>query len=274
MKIGVVMVAYNNAEAIKRLFASAKTENYGVQYYLFLHSMQEDVLAACDQIQHDFLESLPPSALPGNDTWLHYFAYGENRGLAKSWNEGILKAFGDGCETVIIANDDIEFMDGDLTALADCALNQSHHYIVTAQGWSHAQQKTVDMGYSCFAFNPCALDTLGMFDENIFPIYHEDCDYHHRAQVLGLVRGYCAATNVGHGGSLSIKRDDPEYMAQHHLTFTRNKEYFVRKWGGEFTKEVYSFPFNDASFGMRIAPENRHRPYGINDRTDQGIVKR
>lgn len=268
MKIGVIMVAYNNADNTRQLFESANTiRDYEVEYHLFLHSQEEDVVAVCEEITR--------TPDKGFSYSLHYHAGGFNRGLAKSWNDGMLSAFANGCQVVIIANDDIVFGEGDLTALAECAFAQPHHYIVTAQGYSLAEMKTVDMGYSCFAVNPLALEKIGCFDENIFPIYFEDSDYHCRALRMGLERTLCATTNVLHAGSASIKPDDPELMAQHVLTFTRNKEYYLRKWGGEPGQEVYETPFGVAEHGFRIDPENRHHPYGADfDRTDQEIVQR
>lgn len=277
MKIGVVMVAYNNAGAIRRLFESAVTYSYEVEYHLFLHSQQADVVAVCENI------SSPPSPLSNaqkqviseGERCVHYYPYGGNRGLAKSWNEGILNAYANGCQTVIVVNDDVEFATGDLAALADFALLQQEYYIVTAQGWHLRHHQHEDMGFSCFAINPIALEKIGCFDENFFPIYFEDCDYAYRALRLGLKRGFCELTRVKHGGSQSIKQEDADLMAQHHLTFTRNKEYYLRKWGGEPHFEKYDFPFGESGYGFMIAPEHRDKPYGeFFDRTDREIVKR
>lgn len=267
MKIGVVMVAYLLADATRRLFESAVSHSYDVEYHLFLHSQQSDVVKVCEGIAQN---PYNPLTCP-----IYYYDYGQNRGLAKSWNEGILNAFANGCQTVIVVNDDVEFATGDLSALADTALLSPHYYIVTAKGWHLRHKKYTDMGYSCFAINPLAIEKIGCFDENFFPIYFEDCDYARRAELLGLQRGYCEVTRVQHGGSLSIKQDNPELMAQHHLTFTLNEKYYARKWGGKPHFESYIYPFGESAFGSYIAPENRHAPYGMYlDRKDQGIVTR
>ncbi len=273
MKIGVVMVAYNQADAIRRLFESAVTYSYEVEYHLFLHSQQADVVRVCEGIaQTTPNPALSPSQWGKGD--IHYYAYGVNRGLAKSWNEGMLNAFANDCQTVIIVNDDVVFGESDLGALADCALLQQNYYMVSAQGWHEKHQQTMDMGFSCFALNPLALEKLGCFDENLFPIYFEDCDYAYRAKRLGLEAGYCAVTRVQHGGSASIIKEDAELMAQHVLTFTRNKEYYLRKWCGEPHFEEYDYPFGESGYGFYIAPEKREKPYGYFDRTDGEIVKR
>lgn len=267
MKFGVVMVAYNNAEGIARLFESAKTYNHEVEFHLFLHSQQEDVVAACD-----WIATTPDK---GFSYSLHYRTSGFNRGLAKSWNDGVMASFENGCECVVVANDDVVFGEGDLTTLAEWAVSHPELYMISAWGWNERLQAEGEMGYSCFALNRVAYEKLGCFDENYFPIYGEDIDFLRRAHLLGLTYECCRETRVQHGGSASLVEEDAELMAQHHLTFTRNREYHVRKWGGEYGEEVYANPFNQPELGCFIASDNRHSPYGEGfDRVDQGIVTR
>ena len=134
----------------------------------------------------------------------------------------------------------------------------------------------IGIGFSCFAVNPIALRTVGMCDENIVPIYFEDCDWGHRAVVSGLQMGELKQTRITHYGSLSW-RVDPELHRQNSERATPAiQKYFIRKWGNlPGGGDYYRTPFNASRFGMYIGPEYRRKPYGpLYDRTDiKTVVK-
>jgi GT2 family glycosyltransferase len=112
---------------------------------------------------------------------------------------------------------------------------------------------------------------LGCFDENFFPVYYEDADYRRRARLAGLQPGYCPFTSIQHGGSRSLSQ--LQVARQNHATWTRNREYFNRKWGGDPRTETYEHPFNDSRFSYFIDPVLREAPYHGLNRTDHDIVK-
>lgn len=264
MKIGLVTVAYNLAEATMTLWQSVAraemvTELLEIEYHLFLHSQQPDVMAVCERI----------AAGPN----VHYYDYGENRGLSNSWNEGILAAYGNGCDVVIVVNDDCIFGDGDVMALAHAAMNNRDRYMVTGYGMNHRHGERMPLDYSCFVINPIAIDRVGMFDENIVPIYFEDCDYSYRAEtLLGLEKLRIDTTNIEHQGSGAIHADG-DLMAQNHLTYGANSMYYVRKWGGLNDRERYTHPFNQLAFDAYIAPDRRHSPYGNGYDRDRNEIR-
>lgn len=260
MKIGVVGIAYNLPEHTRRSITSAVSQvGNQVEYHLFLHSKDEAVVRVCYEL--------------ARNTEVNFYKYGVNRGLATSWNEGIHNAFQSGCDTVVVVNDDCEFAPGDLDTLAEWAVERPDMAIVQAIG-SHLKNKRVEpLGYSCFAINPVAIRMIGYFDQNCFPIYWEDIDYGWRLQVAGVPFDVCTETMVQHGGSLSIEQS-ADYERQHHQTFTANRDYYIRKWGGDKGSERWRTPFNDPQLTLKIAYHRRFAPYGDRyDRTDQGIVK-
>jgi hypothetical protein len=65
----------------------------------------------------------------------------------------------------------------------------------------------------------------------------------------------------------------PELNAQNQVTFPRNEEYHMRKWGGGYGHEVYRLPFNSENFGWQIAESQRHDPYPGYGRRDKEMVK-
>ncbi len=262
MKVGIITVAYNLPESTYRLFSSTELDmdKHDITFYLFQHSVIPETVQMCQELVESHQTNL--------------YDYGTNRGLSVSWNEGLIDAFGSGNDVVIIANDDIQFSPGDIDKLVRKAAANQHNYMVSVAGY-HAGNGSWEPshGYSCFAVNPITLEKIGMFDQNIFPIYMEDCDHHRRATLLGLVETNCDDTEVRHEGSMAINTDQ-RLAVQNLVTQRKNGEYYVRKWGGINEREVFTHPFNDKGIGLRIAPEDRFHPYGPHDREDIGKVFR
>ena len=262
MKIGIVTTAYALAAATHELIDTAlRGGRHEREIHLFLHSGHAHVRATCEHwAKHEAVI---------------YYPYGTNRGLANSWNEGILAAYYDAlCDVVLVVNDDIIFAEGDVDTLAEYAVAHRENYIVSCRGWNHGLGKHDSIGYSCFAINPIALKTIGVFDQNFSPIYYEDNDYTIRATIAGLSEGHCADTKLEHGGSATIRFAGQDYRQQHNRTFEANKRYYMRKWGGEPGKETYRTPFNVPWMTVYIGPEKRDAPYGEEfDRTDLAIVE-
>jgi GT2 family glycosyltransferase len=255
VRVDLVVPAYNQPAWIERLVASAASNLHHVVVHLFLHSTNQDTVRVCERL----------AATPH----IRVRPYGENRGLSRTWNEGLLDAYGDGADVVVIANDDITLGPGDLDRIAAKAVAHRDRYIVSCAGFHERYQRRLPShGYSCFAVNPIALEMLGCFDENFSPAYCEDQDYARRAGLAGLAEENCADTEVVHGGSSAIFASE-ELQRQNARTQALNMAYYARKWGGLAGEESFTTPFGNRSFGLRIAPEDRASPYGVGfDRED------
>lgn len=258
MKISIVITAYNAHESIVKLFESAMldSDRHDIDFYLFLHSGHEDTMTACTA-----LANIYPTT---------YNDCGKNRGLSRSWNDGILGAYDKGADVVVVVNDDIHFSPGDVDKIAKKAFLYRNNYMVSCAG-RHGKfddKWQITHGYSCFAINPVAIDVIGCFDENYFPAYLEDGDHHRRATLAGLVEENCSDTNIYHIGSAAIYNN--ELLAlQNAITQRENTLYYIRKWGGiNDGKEPFPIPFDSSKFGLRIAPESRRRPYPGFNRND------
>jgi len=261
MKIAVVAIAYSSTSCPSSVLATADSASpHTVKCHLLRHSNYPNIVEECENIaQH-------PSVI--------YYPIGANRGVSRSWNEGMLAAYADHADVVIIANDDIVFAPGDLTKIAEKAALCRDQYIVSCAGFHQYLNKRIpSLGYACFAINPIAIEKLGCFDENIFPAYCEDVDYAYRARLAGLHEENCPDTQLTHAGSKSIL-SDPALRRQNATTHGLNYQYYRRKWGGDGGHETYKHPFNDSRVGYYIAPDARHAPYGSTyDRSDRDIVK-
>lgn len=257
MNVHIVTIAYGLATDLRTLFATASSQRHRVTWHLFRHAAYPDVDGACDDLVQWY------SVID--------YPYRVNRGVAKSWNEGILNAYAGGADVVIVSNDDIVLSPGDLDRLAEAAAEQRGHYVVTCHGYDKGNGKHGSMRFGFFAVNPLAIEVIGMFDENFFPMYWEDIDYQRRASLAGLTWGHVADTSLIHQGSKSI-HTVPGLMAQHHRTFVANREYYERKWGN--IQGAYDVPFNMPRFDLRIAPEDRGQPYPGHNRTDFNALVR
>lgn len=254
MNIHIVVIAYGLADDLLKLFQTANAIN--VTWHLFLHSHIDAVVRACDTIRN---------ASPN----VHFYNYGYNRGLAASWNEGLHHAYEDGADIALIANDDAYCNPGDVDRIAEYALAHPDAYMVDGQGYDVRDNRYDPMGLSLAAINRSGLEKIGYFDENYFPIYFEDIDWHYRAKLAGLKFVTTPDTYVVHHGSKSLTVTPANL---HHLTFSLNKAYYVRKWGGEVNQEQFTSPFNDSKLVLHIPYHLCHTPYGDYDRIDRHLA--
>jgi GT2 family glycosyltransferase len=261
MKIAVVTIAYSSPACATSVVETASSANgHTIECHLFLHSKYPQLVEACNRIAQN------PAVV--------YHPYASNRGVAKSWNEGMLAAYAAHANVVIIANDDIALAPGDLSKLAEKAAAFRDRYIISCAGFHQRfNHRQPSVGYSCFAINPIAIERLGCFDENIFPAYCEDQDYARRAGLSGLHEENCPDTGLTHLGSNSVLTD-PVLSQQNALTHRRNLDYYRQKWGGYGGHETFSHPFNNPRLSYYIPPRSRQTPYGpAYDRRDHDIVR-
>lgn len=202
-----------------------------------------------------------------------FYDHRQNRGLAKSWNDGLVAAYRDSADTVVIANDDILATYDDLMILAQGAVEHPEAGIVVCEGFNVRMDEQQQLQFAIPAINRSALEQIGYFDENFTPIYFEDTDYSRRAALAGVKFHNAGPTNIIHTGSATVATVDDLRM-QNNVTFQRNQAYYAAKWGGIPGKETYTYTFNDTRFGLKITAEDRHHPYQEYDRQDvQEIVK-
>jgi GT2 family glycosyltransferase len=162
-----------------------------------------------------------------------------NAGVAGAWNE-IIKL----CPAPwwLISNDDIECAPGDLAKFAEYWEAQS--WLETAPAMFYGNH-----GASLFGITAAGVARAGLFDENIYPAYLEDCDMSCRMDRLGLRRANVPGIAARHGddhltGSCTVN-GSPELATANARTHGGNFAYYRRKWGGNNGEEIYPTPFND-----------------------------
>jgi len=158
----------------------------------------------------------------------------KNLGCGPSWNY----IFKNNPGPWLISGSDIMFLPGSLALLDDVIERNPDAGMVMADG------------YNVFLMTPKALELVGYLDENFYPAYYEDCDHWRRTVLSGIkavgVPGFKHIHGeIGdpHGGSSTV-RSDPELNRKNGITTQNNHDYYVRKWGGEPSKEKFPTPYN------------------------------
>ena len=150
----------------------------------------------------------------------------KNIGVAASWN--LL------CDTIfetndyaIILNDDIYLGRKDWE-IDNLLSNYEKDFYVTMQDWC------------AFILPKSTYKKVGKFDEEFYPAYYEDNDYHYRMRLKGYNLFKIPFLNpFVYQASQTIEKE-PSLRPY----VQKNKERYIQKWGGEPNKEAYKKPFN------------------------------
>lgn len=240
MKIHIITYAFSRSESLLQTFEAANSDN--VTWHLFLHSQRPDVVRVCEQLDEH------QNVL--------YYSYGTDRGLARSCNEGIIRAQAFGADVVIQLCDDITAGEGDVQRLADavqanptCSHVCGRTYVERVGRWEAG-------GFDVCAINLKAVEAVGYFDVNFWPVNFEDVDWKRRSLLSGFEPVYLDSTSFVHH-DYSSGHGSGEFMEK----FFRTRDYYIAKHGGDQGDERYSAPFNNATLNWMICKDNIENPY-------------
>lgn len=161
------------------------------------------------------------------------YLYGSNRnlGVSASWNHMLNFAFDknmpDTFENVLVLNDDIY-------------LGKTEAEIINFIDSNEFSLATTTLTWCAFIISKKTFLEVGPFDEKIFPAYFEDNDYAYRLKLEGkphTCHEFLNPETFINSGSIA---KDPSL----NLNFEKNRQYFIKKWGGEPGKETFLQPFN------------------------------
>ena len=278
-RIGVVIISYNADP--ESLFTSMLPSKHDVRSYVFLHGHDAGLKAKLEAIMASINS--------------RYFPYGVNRGVSRSWNEGLHASFDDGNEATLLVNDDLFFYEGGFDEFADFVLSERrrvpHFGTISAFGMDTGTAGPVGagkfyqrphwQGAACMAVGEGAIEAIGYFDQNFWPAYFEDADYFRRLELSGIPTLWDERILLEHNRSQTI-RSDFLLKRLHDERTRRNEQYYIRKWGGlrgwggpdaPPGQELFTHPFNDPSIGCAIPFPAIEAPYGANyDRRDLAEV--
>lgn len=168
----------------------------------------------------------------------------EHLGASGGWNRILNYAFNkNDYDVVIIVGSDTEMKEGFLEAFLKDHEEKNPDFSCGR-----------DTGFNCFAVNRKCYRNVGTFDENFFPAYYEDNDYDRRVRLSHetIIYDICGETGLlEHYGSATIRKDN-DFNSANGVTFSINKEYYIRKWGAAPPDpDVYETPFNNSNYKIK-----------------------
>jgi GT2 family glycosyltransferase len=133
----------------------------------------------------------------------------------------------------VMVNDDAWFEPGALQTIAENVNTALLNFVEISPRWS------------CVVFGEGAVEQVGLFDENFYPIYFEDNDYERRYLNAGLEINYINAM-VHHDNSSTLASG---FQRINEITFSRNHTYFESK--------IKSADFTAGGWSLRTRRLNR-----------------
>lgn len=245
--IGLVTVLYNCDEVLPGFFDSLSRQE-GVRYRLYV--IDNSATDSGARISEELARR------HGIDVRVVFNNF--NRGVARGNNQGIEMALADGCELILLGNNDTEFGTGTLVDLV-CALRREKVAAVTPKiyyhdtdrliwyaggsidAWlmrtphwgkmekdvgQHDRGMAVSYGPTCFMLIEASVfRQIGWMDEQYF-CYYDDTDFVWRMTQAGLRLYYEPSCLVQHKVSTSTGGDESPFSLRY---MNRNRAYFIRK---------------------------------------------
>jgi len=246
--IGIVTVTYNSAGFLAEFVDSCAAQDEArFKVYCIDNDSQDSTAAELSKISDPrWVVTLNP----------------KNVGVAEGNNQGIVQALRDGCEWVLLLNNDTTFEPGFFRQLVQACQRQEWRVVVPK---IHFDQPAGHIWYGGGGFNPrrghtgfhkglgeqdtgqfdaentvdysptCAMlvhrsvfRQVGLMDETYF-VYFDDTDFCWRLRQAGVPIGYTAATSLVHKVGGSTGGTTSPFTAR--IT-ARNRLYFLRKHFG------------------------------------------
>jgi hypothetical protein len=120
----------------------------------------------------------------------------------------------------------------------------------------YSNKTIIPAGFSTYIFTQNTIDKIGYFDENIYPAYWEDNDFHERIKRSKLPCAHIENALVIAGddkftGSCTLNSVSIEYRKKMDICYQKNEKYFYEKWGNDSTS--YETPFNK-NYSIKESP--------------------
>jgi len=163
----------------------------------------------------------------------------ENRGVSKGWNEGLKRAIELKLDAAFIVNDDVTFHAG---TMSNMLTHLWDYDLVTGYNVRDGFDSPDKPDFACFLVDPIKfVSKFGWFDEGFSPAYFEDNDMAYRVKIAGgeYIKSHFAP--FMHQGSVTQNWGGVQVVS--HTMFENNREYYIRKWGGQPGEEKFTTPF-------------------------------
>ncbi len=270
MTIGVVTVTYNSGRVIYPFLASLLNQTHSdFAAYIIDNASSDDT---CQQVAQF------------NDARLQLIGNSDNLGIAEANNQGIRRALNDGCESILLINNDTEFGPSLLKELlrgldeyscdmvAPKILCYHDRTIWSAGGGIdprragsgfHYGYGQVDHGQfdtprlvdhapaCCLLLRKEVFGRIGVMDSRYFT-YIEDTDFCYRARQAGLKLMYLPSATVLHKAHSLTGGLASDFMMRY---TTRNRVYFMLKHFGPWRGLIYIVAYQMYLLLQLISPK-------------------
>jgi GT2 family glycosyltransferase len=256
-KIGVVTVTYNSEPYLEQFINSLASQNYfNYNTYIIDNSSQDNTVSLLNMEYR-------------NRGLISVVANTDNLGVAAGNNQGILMALNDGCEWVLLLNNDTSFPPDFLSQLVASCDRHGWRVVVPK---IHFDSPSGHIWYGGGGFNPrrgytgyhtgigepdrgqfdveatvdysptCAMlvhrsvfNDVGLMDESYF-VYFDDTDFCWRLKQAGISIGYMSATSLVHKVGGSTGGTQSPFTAR--MT-SRNRLYYLKKHFGMLSATLW-----------------------------------
>ncbi len=254
-RIGVVTVTYNSAEVLPDFLQSVAQQ-----------TLQEFILYVVDNDSKDQSVAMASSF---GDPRIRVIANKENLGVAEGNNQGIRAALADGCDSVLLLNNDTTFgpklfaelyeglIEHNCSMATPKIFYHANPRVIWAAGgyfqaWAgyrtqHYGEKRPDgdrystskaIAYAptcCVLIHKSVFDRIGIMDPKYF-VYTDDVDFMYRAMKAGLRMQYLPHSHVWHKVSSLTGGGTSLFTIRY---CTRNRAYFLLKHQPKHVAEVW-----------------------------------
>lgn len=245
-KVGVVTVTFNSSKVISEFLESLRAQTYD-NYILYIvdNNSSDDTLQKIEKYL--------------NDSRITVIKNADNVGVAKGNNQGVAAAIKDGCQSILLINNDTEFESSLIEKLVDglsrfncdlivpkmlyhdnpniiwCAGGhfspwKAYLHITEGEGEEDKGQYDVPRQINC-APTCCmlitirAFESIGMMDEKYF-VYYDDTDFCLRALKAGFKMYFLPSAILTHKVSSLTGGSTSKFAIRY---ITRNLVYYIRK---------------------------------------------
>jgi GT2 family glycosyltransferase len=245
----LIIPVLDRLEVLKLLYRTINSR-YNLKILLLDNGSQKETV--------DFLKmvSADPRTYVTYDSFNHGAAYARNAGMAFAFNN--LKS-----EGVFFIDSDVILGKGCLDELIDfhekSGASISFSNDQKKEGFSYREfiapdfKPTLKGGQfqtsECCFLDKKTFEAVGYFDEMFYPVYCEDMDYFYRAKLKGLKLLDCPSAYHYHfKDKIFGENKELEDYKKRKQGFL--EEYYYFKWGGPYSKEKFTKPFNSDWKGL------------------------
>jgi GT2 family glycosyltransferase len=256
-KVGLVTVLYKSDDVLEDFFKSISSQSFE-NYHLYL--VDNSSSSETDNVVETLAKKYPI-------TDYTHIKNEANNGVAKGNNQGMELSIADGCDFVLLLNNDIEFSQTRLLEnMVSYAVDHNEHLLIpkifyygTRKIWlagglihkykgyvSHVGDneddsekyntiKHFEYAPTCFMLiSKEVLAKVGLMDQKYF-VYYDDTDYLARAVHAGFKVCYLPTLEVFHKVSFSTGGGESLFSIYY---LNRNRIYFIRKNYSFFVRQI------------------------------------